>query len=143
MPPINYADYPVNWKTEIRPAILKRANNCCESCKVENYSIVFRGFINRNQPTEKEIYQDIEGRVFDADNSNLLFTDFFASIYPLNGNPESKAIKIVLTIAHLDHCIKNNNYENLRAWCQRCHNRYDSVNRRENRKKKQPDLFDQ
>lgn len=35
-------------------------------------------------------------------------------------------IKIVLTIAHLDHTPENNDPENLRAWCQRHHNRYDA-----------------
>lgn len=37
--PIDYKRYPPNWKTDIRPAILDRANNCCEHCRVENYSI--------------------------------------------------------------------------------------------------------
>lgn len=35
-------------------------------------------------------------------------------------------IYIVLTIAHLDHTPENCTDENLRAWCQRCHNRYDA-----------------
>ncbi len=34
--PIDYSKYPPNWKTEIVPAILKRANNKCEFCGVEN-----------------------------------------------------------------------------------------------------------
>ena len=33
---------------------------------------------------------------------------------------------IVLTIAHLDHVPENCADENLRAWCQRCHLRYDA-----------------
>lgn len=33
---------------------------------------------------------------------------------------------VVLTIAHLDHQPENNAPENLRAWCQRCHNTYDA-----------------
>ena len=37
--PIDYKKHPPNWKTEIRPEILKRANNCCEFCGVENYSL--------------------------------------------------------------------------------------------------------
>lgn len=40
--PIDYRKYPENWKTEIRPAILRRAHNCCEFCGVENYSLVWR-----------------------------------------------------------------------------------------------------
>ena len=33
---------------------------------------------------------------------------------------------VVLTIAHLDHTPENNDPENLRAMCQRCHLRYDA-----------------
>lgn len=40
--PIDYKNYPENWKTEIRPAILERANNCCEFCGVKNYSVGYR-----------------------------------------------------------------------------------------------------
>jgi hypothetical protein len=40
--PIDYKKYPPTWKTEIRPRILQRANNCCEVCGVENYSKVKR-----------------------------------------------------------------------------------------------------
>ena len=37
MSPCDYKkDYPENWHTEIRPAILKRANNCCEECGLAN-----------------------------------------------------------------------------------------------------------
>lgn len=35
-------------------------------------------------------------------------------------------IQVVLTIAHLDHQKANADYDNLRAWCQRCHIRYDA-----------------
>lgn len=38
--------------------------------------------------------------------------------------------KIVLTVAHLDHTPENCDDDNLRAWCQRCHNRYDMPMRR-------------
>lgn len=36
--PINYSKYPPNLKTEIRPRILARANNCCEvaGCGLRN-----------------------------------------------------------------------------------------------------------
>jgi len=39
--------------------------------------------------------------------------------------------KIVLTVAHLDHTPENCADENLKAWCQRCHNRYDAPMRRQ------------
>ncbi len=34
--------------------------------------------------------------------------------------------KVILTVAHLDHQPENCARENLRAWCQRCHNTYDA-----------------
>lgn len=37
--------------------------------------------------------------------------------------------KIVLTVAHLDHTPENCADDNLKAWCQRCHNRYDAPTR--------------
>lgn len=39
-------------------------------------------------------------------------------------------VKVVLTVAHLDHQPENCDPENLRAWCQRCHNVYDAPMRR-------------
>ena len=35
--PCNYKIYPPTWLSEIRPRILKRANNRCEECGAENY----------------------------------------------------------------------------------------------------------
>jgi tRNA(Ile)-lysidine synthase TilS/MesJ len=40
-----------------------------------------------------------------------------------------KKIKIVLTIAHIDHDTTNNADDNLAALCQRCHNRHDAPHR--------------
>ncbi len=48
-----------------------------------------------------------------------------------NGKPHPvTGSKVVLTVAHLDHQPENCADDNLRAWCQRCHNRYDAKNRR-------------
>lgn len=44
-------------------------------------------------------------------------------------------VTIVLTIAHLDHDPTHNEPENLKALCQRCHNRYDRAHRNESRKR--------
>ena len=40
--------------------------------------------------------------------------------------------RVVLTVAHLDHQPENCADDNLKAMCQRCHNRYDSPHRRTN-----------
>lgn len=41
--PIDYKKYPKNWLSELRPRILKRADNKCEFCGIENYSIKENG----------------------------------------------------------------------------------------------------
>jgi len=44
----------------------------------------------------------------------------------VGGDPEcARAIKVVLTVAHLDHDPTNNDERNLLACCQRCHLRID------------------
>lgn len=44
--------------------------------------------------------------------------------------------RVVLTIAHLDHHPENSDPENLRAWCQRCHNTYDAPHRARTRRER-------
>lgn len=41
-----------------------------------------------------------------------------------------RIVRIVLTVAHLDHQPENCARENLKALCQRCHNLYDAPKRR-------------
>ncbi len=41
-------------------------------------------------------------------------------------------VKIVLTIAHLDHDVTNNDYSNLQALCQKCHLKLDLEQHRTN-----------
>lgn len=46
-------------------------------------------------------------------------------------HPETGS-KVILTVAHLNHDVNDNRDENLKAMCQRCHNRYDAEHRRAN-----------
>jgi len=124
--PIDYKNYPANWKTEIRPAILERANNCCEFCGVHNYAIGYRNKDGIFYTTEF-IIEELESTGLD------MFDDELSHCIQNDG--KAKPIKIVLTIAHLDHDTTNNDPKNLKALCQRCHNRYDIEHRKENRKK--------
>lgn len=43
------------------------------------------------------------------------------------------AVKIILTVAHLDHQPENCDYQNLAALCQKCHNNYDKEHRAKSR----------
>jgi hypothetical protein len=56
---------------------------------------------------------------------------FYPDCRAINGalHPVTDSI-VVLTVAHLDHQPENCDPDNLRAWCQRCHNTYDMKMRR-------------
>lgn len=62
-----------------------------------------------------------------------------------NGEPHPvTGSKVVLTVAHLDHMPENSDLDNLRHWCQKCHNTYDAPRRADNRRRNQKltrDLF--
>lgn len=102
--PINYKLYPPDWFDVIRPAILKRENYACKFCRVGNRKIGYR-----------------------TANGEFVECDEFMQKWAIENG--YKIIKIVLTIMHLDHDITNNDYSNLAAGCQRCHNRHDAQNR--------------
>lgn len=112
--PIDYNEYPANWKTEIRPAVLNRANNKCEECGAPNGLLIYR--LCKGKPDWKLAPEGCLADVMETDG--IKFT------------------KIVLTIAHLDHDKLNHNVklDRLRALCQRCHLLYDLPRHIANRK---------
>lgn len=83
--PINYADYPPNWKEISARIRFERAGGRCEGSPAFPYCRAEHG----------------------------------------RAHPDTGS-KVVLTVAHLDHDIKNNADDNLRAMCQRCHLSYDA-----------------
>lgn len=144
--PINYNEYPANWKTEIRPAVMARAGEVrdtegkiiqearCEECGVLNHEEGWRGS-DGEWYTFKKVDDDL----------NLHGIDYFDTVlkHCLKKDMTAKKMsKICLTVAHLDHDKANHEVtvERLRAWCQRCHLNYDrdhhNDNRRNNLKKK-------
>lgn len=127
--PINYDDYPPNWKSEIRPRILKRAAGKCEQCKVPNYMWILRGHYDG-----QEVYQDMDGNIYDATNSKCIGDDYVGEVAE---NPDKPFIQVKLTIAHLDHDPENWDVkdERLMALCQQCHLRLDTPIRQVKRRK--------
>lgn len=132
--PENKKLYPENWR-EISESVKESQGHRCAFCGIPDKMIVFRGWYHTESNERIEVYQDSFGNIYNAANSDFLEQDYFAEISPKSGNPLQKAIKIVLTTAHLDHDPTNNAPENLKALCQRCHNRYDAKHRAETRKK--------
>lgn len=115
----NKERYPKDWPA-ISVRIRERAGNVCEWCGVKNY----------------EWGKWIEGRWHTAhtrgsEDSDRRFWD--GREYPCHHGEHVvwvKPVKIVLTVAHLDHQPENCADENLKALCQRCHNNYDMPMRR-------------
>jgi len=125
--PIDYKKYPKDWKTVIRPAIMKRAKNRCEQCGLKHYQVGHReGYWFT--PTGGNAHHDAAG------NGELSYKEAKELIAHHNSICEDKLIIIVLTVAHLDNDVKNNDYSNLQALCQSCHNRMDIDYRKQNRK---------
>lgn len=52
----------------------------------------------------------------------------------INYGSSKTGTKVVLTVAHVDHDKTNNRFDNLKAWCQRCHLAHDQEHHIYNRK---------
>jgi hypothetical protein len=119
--------YPANWKTEIVPTVRERSGDCCETCGVRNDADIVRSFNKQDWayltdgklPYPTQCYDDVTGAETITD---VRFTVWL------------KPIRIVLTVAHLNHDETDNRPENLRYWCQLHHNRHDAKHRAANAK---------
>lgn len=110
------ARYPPDWD-QISLRVRQRAGNACEFCGVRNGWLGGRtrdGVFYRANPL------DCGGRM-PRPGERAWCTD------RRNGRAERlRIIRIVLTVAHLDHTPENCADENLKALCQRCHLSYDA-----------------
>lgn len=110
--PIDYKEYPDNWKQISQRIRSERAGNACEQCGLVNGQIIVR---NKNGS-----YRKICGTEYDMIHSKVR-----------NGYSHSGALKrlgftrIVLTVAHLNHIKSDCREENLKALCQACHLKLD------------------
>ncbi len=113
--PIDYKKYPPNWKTEIVPFILKRDNNKCKFCGLKNGEIV----------KSLKIWTKNNGRY---KLKTFWFRDESDFIRASAIGRDEKDVKVVLTVAHLDHDETNHNVsmDRLAALCQFCHLNYDA-----------------
>jgi hypothetical protein len=111
--PMDMSKYPADWKAISKRIREDRAGNKCEWCGVENKAYGARDRFDAWHD-ESEI----------AGMSNGTGTHYFGD-YP-------KMIKVVLTVAHLNHDTTDNRDENLAALCQRCHLRHDAKHHAKN-----------
>src|ERR1700759_1185021 len=123
--PENKARYPSNWK-QIREHILQRAGFRCEhpGCSARHREIGY---------WREETFVPMPIALREAGYKA-------GDVVACSDGGKLKLIMIVLTIAHLDHMPEKCADDNLRAWCQKHHLRYDAdhhaKNARETRRKK-------
>ncbi len=107
--PENAARYPANW-AEIREQTLARAGYRCQwpGCGARHHAV---GYWEGEQFVQIALRGDLASLNAEAADTAQ--------------RHQRKVILLVLTIAHLDHTPENCAPQNLRAWCQRHHLRYD------------------
>ena len=102
--------YSKDWK-RLRKVILIRARKQCESCRAPDQTWIYRQVENPSLWKAAEP-QDSVARIGQSWQFPLL-----------KGFREP--IKVILSIAHLDHDPEHNHADNLKALCQRCHLAHD------------------
>jgi hypothetical protein len=119
--PIDYGRYPANWKSEIVPRILARAGDACEKCGLPNGERVTSVALRLSEEGKTKVR-----RFWLRDESDL------TRMEPFIVRGSAKRVRVILTVAHLDHDEENAGVadERLRAWCQHCHLTYDAEEKR-------------
>jgi len=119
--PENRHRYPPDWN-EISARVRKEAGQRCEWCKAPNGEIIIRG-----EGPDENTYMLERGETFSAE------TGAFLGLSRGSEYCAKTTVKVVLTVAHMDHQPENCARDNLVALCQLCHNRYDAPMRRRSR----------
>ncbi len=120
--PIDYNDYPPNWKTEIVPRILERDGHRCKFC------VIINGVVIKRLPLGA--WRHPSAQEWDMIHSKVRHSHYTL----LQSIKKHGFTRIVLTTAHLDHDHNNSEDENLAALCQRCHLKHDRKQHADNRK---------
>lgn len=94
--PVDWSKYPPDWE-QVRERVRLRSHDCCEFCGLPNGAWAER------------VAGSPRYRVVDE----------------VAARDGRRVIRIVLTVAHLDHNPANNGDDNLRHLCQPCHLRWD------------------
>jgi hypothetical protein len=118
----NLKRYPVNWASEIVPAIRRRSGNKCEWCGVPNQELGGRGPTgtwHKARPLGERLLR----HEWPNPGDEAMCRGYDKPL---------RIVRIILTAAHLDHTPEHCQPENLAHLCQRCHNRYDQPHRRKN-----------
>ena len=138
--------YPADWEAISLRIRKERAGGRCEctgECGSDHYRHVFDVLVENRRcgaPNTETVLRDRQ--------HPERWTLHEGCSLCLGGDDECKPIRIVLTVAHLNHDTRDNRDENLKAFCQRCHLRMDAhlhaTNARATRRRRRAagDLFE-
>lgn len=119
--PMDRAKYASDWDA-ISRRIRDRAGQKCEWCHAPNGAEIVRSSVT---PMHYMLY-DEEHDWYTVNGQSVRLSEIPEEFAHLKG------IRVVLTVAHLNHDTTDNRDENLAALCQRCHLKYDAVHHARN-----------
>jgi hypothetical protein len=119
--------YGKHWREVVRPRILARAGNNCEQCGVPNGIETTRvgGWWLEWLPPPVSIRRGL-----------FRWRDERGEPHKTSGDAPDlpgRNVRVVLTVAHLDHTPGHDLDSNLKALCQWCHLSYDKLHHHETR----------
>lgn len=127
--------YGAAWRAQIRPRILQREGCCCKSCgKPNGAHILSATWSERDIAFGKG--QPVYRMAWALDEMILKWRDQHGqAITRLDQVPRVRwrRVKVVLTVAHLNHKPGDDRDENLAALCQWCHLHHDQYQHRSSR----------
>lgn len=129
--PENKDRYPANWKSEIRPRILERAGNRCETCGIRNHQWVIR---DQSGKIIWEGSEPIDPQRLTVEEVVYLSTHKARQKYQPGFGYGYHCVRIVLTVAHISEEIEDCSDGNLILECQWDHNNRDRSMRARNAK---------
>jgi 5-methylcytosine-specific restriction endonuclease McrA len=126
--------YGKEWRTVIRPRILERDEHRCKFCRKPNHQTVCQITDPGKAMWWYELVRPAEGEAF------VQLRTHRGDILPqlVLGLPlrQPEDVRVILTIAHLDHDAENMADENLAALCQWCHLNHDREQHRSTRERR-------
>ena len=120
--PENRDRYPADWPA-ISLRVREESGQKCEFCTAPNATMIRRGRAADGRAVWRHATDSAHMNGFYDDGTEAPDSDEDICTY-------SNPVRVVLTVAHLDHKPENCDRANLRALCQRCHNVYDAPMRR-------------
>lgn len=117
-----------HWK-EVRARILQRANNQCEQCGKPNRRHVWVG--KTSGEPQFWTLRKLSRHWISCATAQPFFYPIRPSVLWRSLAP--RRIRVILTIAHLNHIPGDDRAENLKALCQWCHLNYDKFHHKESR----------